>query len=373
MGASSCAHSSTRAWRVKAWSSVSDFRPVGPDAGNLISFVERVQFFAGGRRMDLRRCLGACLFALAWTGAAGANDLFTYDTPGEKLTAGVIAPFGRREIVRRTTESCGKAFPEMAFEARATLVLWTQRQSGFLDVAAALRDRLAATAEKAGNKKGAAQWRKFVAEVLPKQIDMAGRMTDMALDESGADLAAKRSLCRELMDKVASGRADLDRWDPVNAKYLREFAGKDFKEGKAKAEVGSRGRAANASSRTDAAALLGHWKLIHSTSYLLDGTVAESTATPCSFDFSADKLASECAPAGRKMRIVYSYRVPAPGRYELEVLENAGRPDSVGMRSESSFRVEGDDLFVTGYPPTSARAPEKSPLMLESVSHRETR
>ena len=321
---------------------------------------------------NVRRCLGAWLFALACSGAASADDLFTYDTPGEKLTAGVIAPFGRREVVRRTMESCSKTFPEMKFDSRTTLVLWTQRQSGFLDVAAALRDRLAATAEKAGNKKGAAQWRKFVAEVLPKQIDVAGRMTDMALDESGADLAAKRSLCREFMTKVSSGGTDLDRWDPVNAKYLRDFAGKDFKEGKPAANIGAGNRPAGASTRTDAAALNGRWKLARSTSYLLDGTISVSSSIPCTFDFSADKLVSECAPpSGRKMRVVYSYRVPSPGRYELEVIQNDGRPDTVGTRSDSTFRVEGDELFVTGYPPTSARAPEKSPLMLESVSHRD--
>ena len=31
------------------------------------------------------------------------------------------------------------------------------------------------------------------------------------------------------------------------------------------------------------------------------------------------------------------------------------------------------DLFITGFPPTSSRAREKSPLLLESVSHREAR
>jgi hypothetical protein len=321
--------------------------------------------------MNLRRSLAAFLLAVAGSGAATANDLFTYDTPGEKLTAGVIAPFGRREVVRRTTESCGKAFPELKFDLRSTLVLWTQRQAGFLSVAAALRDGLAATAEKAGNTKGATQWRKFVAEVLPKQIDTAGRMTEVALDESGADLAAKRSLCREFMTKVASGGADLDRWDPAIAKYLRDFAGKEFKEGKPAANVAATNRPASTSTRTDAAALIGRWKLVRSKSYLLDGTIAESKSTSCTFDFSADKLVSECAPSGRKMRVVYSYRVPSPGRYELEVIQNEGRPDTVGMRSDSTFRVDGDELSITGYPPTSTQAPEKSPLLLESVSHRE--
>ena len=196
-------------------------------------------------------------------------------------------------------------------------------------------------------------------------------MTDMALDEGGADLAAKRSLCREFMTKVRSGGADLDRWDPVNAKYLRDFAGKEFKEGKPAANIAAGDRPTGASARTDAAALNGRWKIVRSTSYLLDGTISVSSSTPCTFDFSAGKLVSECATAGRKMRVVYSYRVPSPGHYELEIVQNDGRPDTVGTHSDSTFRVEGDELFVTGYPPTSAHAPEKSPLMLESVSHRD--
>lgn len=32
-------------------------------------------------------------------------------------------------------------------------------------------------------------------------------------------------MCRKFIAKAASGGADLDTWDPVNAKYLRDLGG----------------------------------------------------------------------------------------------------------------------------------------------------
>jgi hypothetical protein len=320
--------------------------------------------------MRLRRCLSAWLLVIACAGAADAADLFTYDTPGEKLGAGMFAPFGRREVVRRTTESCARSFPEMMVEARETLVLWTQRQAGFLAVAATLRDNVATTAEKSGNPQAAAQWRKIVAESMPKQVDTVGRMTDTALDE-GVDAGAKRGLCRDFVAKVVSGGADLDQWDPVNAKYLRELAGDDFKEPAAAARAGVRHAPAGGNSRTDATALIGRWKLVRSTGYFLNGTTAENTSASCSLEFAAAKLVSECMPAGQKIRIVFAYRVPSPGRYEVEIVEHETLPKLVGTRSTSSFRVDGEELFVTSYPPTAVNAPERSPLVVEAVSRRD--
>jgi hypothetical protein len=321
--------------------------------------------------MNLLCCLGAWLLVCA--GAADASDASTSESLAERFGTGMASPFKRREIVRSTMESCSKSFPEMKAQARATLVTWTQRQSGFLAVADVLREAAAAKAEKSKDPKIAAEWRKLVMEVLPRQIDVVGRTAAMSLDEGAADIEAKRGTCRELMSKVASGAADLDRWDPVNAKYLRDFAGKNFREGKPAANIGTSGLPAGASTRTDAAVLIGHWTVVRSTSYLLNGTVAQDVAGACSFEFTADKLVFECGPAGRKVSVVYTYRVVAAGRFEAEIVENQGRPDTIGTRSDSTFHVEGDDLFTVGFPSTSSQAPEKSALLLESISHREGR
>src|SRR5262249_9116816 len=129
--------------------------------------------------------LGVVALPIWTTAAAGAGDIFSYDTPGEQFGAATIAPLGRREIVRRTTDYCAEAFPDIKAASHQAFVVWVRRQSGYLVLADAMRAHLRkkAEADASRNPELAKQWRTLLDETLPKTVQLSGRMAVMALEE----------------------------------------------------------------------------------------------------------------------------------------------------------------------------------------------
>lgn len=87
-------------------------------------------------------------------------------------------------------------------------------------------------------------------------------------------------------------------------------------------------------------------------------------------EFSGEHFFSECVASGRKMRIVYAYRLFAPGRYEAEIVEHDVAPKAIGSRLETAFRVDGAELSITAWPPLSVTSAEKSPVRVDSIARR---
>jgi hypothetical protein len=122
-------------------------------------------------------------------------------------------------------------------------------------------------------------------------------------------------------------------------------------------------------SSPNAISLYGRWRTEKITNYFADGTSREDTGQ-CKVEFSGDRLLSECSVGGRVFRVLYAYQVRDPGHYEAEVIEHAVYPTLVGLRSTTAFRVEGDKLFTTAFPPTTS-GPSGAPTKIESVSVRD--
>jgi len=265
---------------------------------------------------------------------AGAAEVFTYDTPGEKIGAALVATAARREIVRRTTEYCGDKYPAIKAESQEAFVAWVGRQRGFLMVAEGLRDQM----RKTSDPEKAAQWKQILDIYIPKQIDGVAAATlqsiaDMPIDEM------RRKMCADFVAKARSGGLDLDKWEPGIAASLRELAGKSASEpaGSPPPEVKPDPKA-----RRDAAAIIGHWKNERQTFYRFDGG-SQSLVAPCTVDLTRERMTSLCEDGrGGTVRSVHSFKIPAPGIFETIMIENSAQPQSVGTRGRSSFRVEGE-------------------------------
>jgi len=314
--------------------------------------------------------LGVIFLLVCTTVVAEAGDIFTYDTPSQQFGAAMLSPFGYREIVRRTTGYCAETFADIKFNSRQAFVVWVRRQSGYLMLAEAMRAHVRKMADTSGNPELAKPLRSLLDEALPKGVQLGGRMAAMALGEGPGTPEMKRGLCLEFNTKATSGAIDLEKWDPVNAKFLQDGITSERETAPAD-PMGDLGAKSSVSGR-DATAFLGRWAGARARMYLLDGTVMAPQGQ-CRIEFSAQRIVSECTVSGRKMRVGYSYRVDAPGRYQAEVVENEAFPKAIGTRVESLFRVDGDELLLVTFPPVVLGAPEKSPIKTETVWRREPR
>jgi hypothetical protein len=117
-------------------------------------------------------------------------------------------------------------------------------------------------------------------------------------------------------------------------------------------------------------ALLGKWKNIEGTLYFNDGTTDKNPAQ-CRTEFFPTQFVSECVNKSSKGKSVYSYRMIAPEKYEVELIENKNAPALVGTRVKSEFHVENNRLIIISYPQLKESGSMKTVVKVESVYVRE--
>jgi hypothetical protein len=309
----------------------------------------------------VRRIVFSLLALLTVTAPALAAAVVADSHSLERVSAALISVAMRHETVRRTTEYCGNTFPAMKDVAEEAFVTWTSRQAGFLTVATSIRDKI--TQGTASEPQKAAEWNRFVATDLPRQVDqIAGAMllplTDMPVEDG------RRHMCADLIANAQSGALDLDRWDPKTAALLREIAGKGASA--SPADASSKPQSADPRARRDAAALIGHWKNMQQIVVHFDG-LADRTTPPCDSDFDGARSISVCNDGQNTIRSVAAYQVPSPGRLETTTIASNAASQSVGGHTVSSFRLEGDTLIITAYPPVTQRSPDAAVIKIESI------
>src|SRR5690349_14583336 len=112
----------------------------------------------------------------------------------------------------------------------------------------------------------------------------------------------------------------------------------------------------------------GRWKAIASTLYLSDGLIVRGLhGRECRLELIEHTMVSECVTGEVTDRIVYAYRLVAPGRYEVEVREHARLPALVGTRSYTDFRLADGRLFTTAYPPPPPGSPARYAVRTEAT------
>jgi acetyl esterase len=112
----------------------------------------------------------------------------------------------------------------------------------------------------------------------------------------------------------------------------------------------------------------GRWKAIASTLYLSDGLIVRGLhGRECRLELIEHTMVSECVTGEVTDRIVYAYRLVAPGRYEVEVREHARLPALVGTRSYTDFRLADGRLFTTAYPPPPPGSPARYAVKTEAT------
>ena len=116
----------------------------------------------------------------------------------------------------------------------------------------------------------------------------------------------------------------------------------------------------------DASSLEGRWRNTSGKLYFSDGSSVGQT-TPCWIEFSKGQSISECTTNRGKSRIVYAYRLVAPGQYESEVVEHKTYPEYVGVRTRTEFRIDNGVLYTTAYPPAPKQAASKVPVKTEGT------
>jgi len=117
----------------------------------------------------------------------------------------------------------------------------------------------------------------------------------------------------------------------------------------------------------------GHWRNVETRIHLADGTVALQRDFQCVSDVTEGQATSDCTqPNGTRSHIVSKIVSLTPAGYELEIVENALAPQSVGLRSRVEYRIAGNRQFATVYPPQSAAPSARAPVVkLETIYVRE--
>jgi len=315
--------------------------------------------------MTTSRRIAVVICVLGVANLAGAAEIFTYDTPAELFGASLAVTQGLRELVRRTADYCGQTFPEMKADSREAVVEWSSRHADFLALTASMRQSALAVSDP----EKAAQLKQLIEDYLPKQTAaMADTLVRSIEDMPRPEV--KQAMCRNTIGAVNAGKFDIETRDPAVAKYLRGVLGKQPKELAASADPDPIEMPASPSSRTDALPLHGRWKVISTKYYLFNGTTRSTTTNPCHVEYSEQRVVSECERGTAKLRVVYTYRLLEPGRYEAEIVEHSTTSSLIGTRSLVVFRVEQGKLYIVAYPATAPTTAETAPLKVISILQR---
>jgi hypothetical protein len=306
--------------------------------------------------MIARVVLASCA-ALAAAGALAQSR--PYDPDVLRFGEGLSAIEERSETLRRTLAYCAEAFPKMKIDAQAAYARWVRRQAGYLQLAGVMREAAATAARDSSDR--APQWRALLDQALPTRMDavraeLAQEIAKPAPEEE------KRRICAQNVVSVEARKADLDSVEPEIGKYLHEVAAKMKVR---LVGVEALGDVPAPDARRDAAALKGNWRTEKVVHYMANGRFREDP-TQCALEYSEERLVSECTVNGRPFRVVYSYQVPEPGRYEFQVIEDKTYPNRVGARAIAAFRVENGKLITSSFPTPSDSDPLR-PIEIESV------
>jgi hypothetical protein len=309
-----------------------------------------------------RVLLSAAAICLAFSDARA--EIFGYDNDNQRFGAALVVPIGRRELVRKTMEFCGTAYPASKADTQIAYAGWVRRHAGYLRLSTTMRNGFAAALAKVQSEK-AAEARKLL-EYGSSQIEKMSTLLVQALADMPSD-DAKRQMCSDTVAKVDARALDIENTDPEITKYFRSVAPK-YHVDVSTPGVTSASEVPNA--RRDAAVLLGRWRSERVVYRMADGTINEGPGG-CTFEFSETRLVTECRRNDRDFRVVYSYRASDAGRYESEILENKAFPTLVGARATGTFRVEDGKLFTSAFP-SMANGETTRPVEIESVSVRDT-
>jgi hypothetical protein len=309
-------------------------------------------------RRGLRAALAACVAAAAlgtWSAAGAAT--FAYDADVDRFGAAIAAPAGRRDGVRKAMEYCGSTFPDLGWNAYSAYGQWVRRHAAFLQLTIAMRRALAG----AEGQDDSGHWQRVVEVDVPKiagdvAAGLPGRVSGPATPEE------KRKACTETVAELHARKLDLDAVEPAIAGYLREMSGRFRIVLPGPGEDPALGPK---EARRDAQALVGKWTTEKIRFYLGDGRFSEDDAL-CTLEFTGKLLTSDCQVSGRPVRVVSSYEVKAPGRYETTVVENAAFPQMVGAKDVTQFRVEKGKLVQSSYLPIFSADPMR-PVEIEAV------
>jgi len=306
--------------------------------------------------MRARRGLAITAAAVCMSAAAQAAT-FSYDADVDRFGAAIAAPAGHRDGVRQAMEYCGATFKDLGWGAYSAYGQWVRRHAAFLQLTIAMRRALAGgeTQDDTGH------WQRVVEVDVPKMTqDLAAALPHRV---SGAEAEAdRRKACEETVAALHARKLDLDAVEPAIASYLRDMAPKFRMTLPAAGEDAALGPK---DARRDAQALVGKWTTEKIRFYLNDGRFSEDDAQ-CTFDFTPKTMTSDCMVQGRLVRVVSSYEVKAPGRYETTVVENASYPQMVGAKDVTQFRVEKGKLVQSSYLPIYSADPMR-PVEIEAV------
>ena len=119
--------------------------------------------------------------------------------------------------------------------------------------------------------------------------------------------------------------------------------------------------------------LYGRWRNVETKIHRADGTTTTQTELECVIEITRTHAISDCSLAdGRKARVVSKIVSLTPTLYELEIVENATVPRTVGLRSRVDYRIVGNRLYRIVYPPPEGTSPPKSPVVqVDTIYERE--
>ncbi len=130
--------------------------------------------------------------------------------------------------------------------------------------------------------------------------------------------------------------------------------------------VGASVAAGNEAAPTDVQ-LLGCWRAERVEQTLADGAKWTDIGG-CTLKFEADRITSACALRAGNQAIKYSYSVVAPGTYRARITEHPMQPHAQGTERDYSYRIAGDNLYITTFPQTALPLPASRAVKVESVS-----
>jgi hypothetical protein len=305
----------------------------------------------------MRRRHGLAIMAAlcAWNTAAAAP--FSYDEDVDRFGAAIAAPPGHRDGVRKAMEFCGATFPDLGWQAYSAYGQWVRRHAAFLQLSIAMRRALATAAEKDDT----GRWARIAEVEVPKTAGDLGNVLPQRVS-GPASREDKRKACADAAAELHARKLDLDAVEPAIAGYLRGISEKFRIALPAPGEDPALGPK---DARRDAQALVGKWTTEKIRFYLTDGRFSEDDAS-CTLEFTGKTLTNECRVSGRPVKVVSSYEVREPGRYESTIVENASYPQMVGAKDVTQFRVENGKLVQSSYLPIFSADPMR-PVEVEAV------
>ncbi|MBL0729656.1 hypothetical protein [Piscinibacter sp. HJYY11] len=295
------------------------------------------------------------------------GQLLKYESEAEVHGAAAVSPETIRQILKKLQTACAPYQDPNRLTLEVAVAEWELRHRDFLKENERIKQEFLDVANDSTTTPETKRKLLYIFEVIaPTAVEVQSNALISPLTLL-PDAKSKISICSSYAIAISEGKFNLERNDPVVAKYLKQRIADNTDKTLGKTTSGL-------SIAPDLAAadkeLIGCWQAQRVVRLLSDGRKATNDTNYCTMSIQDAQIRTRCTGPGPGAVIEYSYKITKPGVYQATMTSNSGTQQGIGTTREYIYRIDGDSLHIETYlqaaqPPVATLA-----VKVESVSRK---